>query len=581
MYRNEAVAMNKINESEDTFDALLAKKEQYDRSYYQLELPLVSDDEYDALKGNLREYARNLGYDIPDDTLHYLDTNNAVTHPSRMYSLACAISTDKEKFRPLFKRKSHVIAEAKLDGVAINIIYLNDKLANAVTRGDHFKGESMLGKIARLENVPATESLHLDVYEVRGEVVISKKKLAELNAQRKTQGKPVYKTGRNAVAALLRSNDDEALAKAGCEFIVYGMGKGKEIFSDHKSMMGFLSELWTVTAALDELNWSDPIENTFNSVKEARDNYPYEIDGVVFKANCHKVQEELGYSGNDPKWAYALKFNEAVGTTRVEDVTISVGRTGAITGTLHYEPVELGGVTCTTAVIPSMEKLRIWSPYPGKEVQIMRAGDTIPYIVDMGRETHRDMFVVPRHCPSCNSELTIRGTETLICGNHSECKAQVLSLFHYQCSKKVLNFVGFGDKSRIKFIDALYDDGIKDMLGIWGLLAGPASARKPYFVKTGLTPGKIESIEESLSKLWRQPLWKLVAAAGFHGVAEGTCKKIASPYGGLMPLIADLEKGSLSGSPLTEKKMKSIRTNRPAMDWLYLVAGNFTLITDN
>ena len=581
MYRNEAVAMNKINESEDTFDALLAKKEQYDRSYYQLELPIVSDDEYDALKGSLREHARTMGYDIPDETLHYLDTKNAVKHPSRMYSLACAISSNREKFRPLFKRKGRVIAEAKLDGVAINIVYLNNKLANAITRGDHFKGESMLAKIARLENVPAKETLNLPVYEVRGEVVISKENLDKLNKERMSLNKPVYKTGRSAVAALLRSNDDTALAKAGCEFIVHGMGKGKEIFSDHKSMMGFLSGRWTVTPVLNELNWSDGIEKVFNEIKKARDSNPYEIDGAVLKANLHSTQDELGYSGNDPKWAYALKFNEAVGTTRVEDVTISVGRTGAITGTLHYEPVELGGVTCTTAVIPSIEKLRMWKPYVGKEVEIMRAGDTIPYIVGMEPDSRYDVFDVPHKCPSCRSELIVRGKETLICGNHSRCKAQVLSLFHYQCSKKVLNFEGFGDKSRIKFIDALYDDGIKDMLGIWGLLAGPASARKPYFVKTGLTPGKIESIEESLSKLWRQPLWKLVAAAGFHGVAEGTCKKIASPYGGLMPLIADLEKGSLSESPLTEKKMKSIRTNRPAMDWLYLVAGNFTLITDN
>lgn len=546
------------------------KKKELDKAYYQLNLPLVSDEEYDALKGKIMARCELMGLPYVEEMSEYIDLDKPVPHPTRMTSLACVDESDEEKIRPLLSGHSKkAIVEAKLDGIAVNLIYVAGTLVNAASRGTHFKGEVLWHHRNSIGKIPNDIPLIAPLVEVRGEVVISEANLALLNEQRKKEGAKPYVTARNAAAGLLRLKDSSPYSQY-MEFHAHGMGLGLELFNRYSNVRDwFIDNGFTPAFFIDVVDHSGMLPSVMKWARDNKDDIGFDCDGIVIKTNDLCLHEKLGIAGNDPKWAYAVKFNDEVGRSRVEGITLTVGQTGAITATLSYEPVTLGGNVCKSAVIPNLNDLKSRSFVKGAEITIRRSGDTTPYIAGVADNGRRAPF--PKKCPSCGTPLATRGTETYYCPAHGTCHEQVFKRAVYIVSKKVLDIKGVAETTIRKVFDALATEGVH--------ISPAYILGQMYSVWTngeiGLSVAESKRVSVALENASKQPMTKIIQAACFPGIGPGACKTLSNRYDTLTELIDAIANRKVD--VLSEEKRKTLYEFAPGLQWLVWAKGFFTL----
>ncbi|BDQ32501.1 NAD-dependent DNA ligase LigA [Pseudodesulfovibrio portus] len=522
---------------------LREKLEYHNHRYYVLDAPEITDAEYDEL---FRELAAI-------ETAHpELDDPNSPTkrvggkpaagftpyeHAVRMYSLDNGM--DLEAWRGFAERVAKGVGtsdisywtDPKMDGLAMEAIYENGRFVRAATRGDGMVGEDVTHNMRTVMNLPLT--LHNanppELLEVRGEVVISNKDFAALNARQAEAGEKVFANPRNAAAGSIRQLDPKVAASRPLRFMAYGIGRvewdgDSSPWATQQSIVEGVQELGFAVAPEARLCASSrEVADYFQQLMAERAGLPFEIDGVVAKVNDLEMQRALGFTSRAPRWALALKFPAHQTSTRLNNIRIQVGRTGVLTPVAELEPVELAGVVVSSATLHNKGYIGERDFRIGDTVLIQRAGDVIPQVLSVDLEKRPESAVsypFPMQCPVCHSPAVEDG-ERVICTNPT-CPAKTVQRIIHFVSKAGLDMEGVGKQ----WVRKLAEDGV---------LNSPAdlfTLQKTALLKYGGMGDKsAENFIKAIHKARHDaPLWRLIAGLGIRHVGEQTARTLADNF---------------------------------------------------
>ncbi|MEW5908541.1 MAG: NAD-dependent DNA ligase LigA, partial [Thermodesulfobacteriota bacterium] len=394
--------------------------------YHLLDDPEISDAEYDRLMAELigleETYPELQDPDSPTRRVGAppLEKFETVVHTFPMLSLDNAFNeSDIMEFDARVRRflsSSDPIsytAEPKLDGIAVELIYENGRLTVASTRGDGIRGELVTANVKTIRSVPliltAPPGSDLPSYlEVRGEVCIEKARFKRLNEDRSAKGLPLFANPRNAAAGSIRQLDSRITAERPLDIYCYGLGMSTELtFGSHWESLQRLKRFgFRINSNIRPQILIHEVLQFYQELREIRHDLPYEIDGMVVKVDSLELQKRLGEKSKSPRWAIAYKFEAIQATTRILNIDVQVGRTGALTPVAHLEPVNIGGATVSRATLHNEDEILKKDIRTGDMVLVQRAGDVIPEIVkviETGRTGQERIFTMPDHCPVCGS----------------------------------------------------------------------------------------------------------------------------------------------------------------------------------
>lgn len=448
-------------EIETRIQLLKEKLNEYAYHYYVLDQSIVSDSQYDQLYRELEqleaEHPQWVTVDSPTQRVgdQLLTGFQKVTHAEAMYSLGNAFS--KEEVSQFVERVTQAIGtsvtfmcECKIDGLAIALTYENGKFVRGATRGDGTTGEDITANLRTVKSIPLVLREPLSL-EVRGECYMPKAVFASLNAERELAGEIPFANPRNAAAGGLRQVDPKAVAKRDLSAFLYGAVFTEQFNpGSQEKLLDRFRDLGFVTNPLRELCHSaDDIWAYIQKVGELRHQLPYEIDGVVIKVNDLSQQATLGFTVKAPRWAIAYKFPAEMETTVVREVEWTVGRTGVVTPTAVMDPIALAGTVVQRASLHNVDLIAQLDVRIGDTVQVHKAGDIIPEIVQVivaNRTLDSVSLSIPTHCPECQTELIKLKDEVALRCPNATCPAQQMALFSHFVSRQAMNIAGLGPR---------------------------------------------------------------------------------------------------------------------------------------
>ena len=516
--------------------------QEHDHAYYLLDDPLISDHEYDSLFQELKKIeSENPHLITPDSPTQRvggrpLDEFKQITHKKPMLSLGNAFGNDE--LNAFYKRVTETLditdiefsAELKFDGLAISLFYEEGVLKYAATRGDGLVGEDVTHNIKTMKVIPLR--LRSDnppkILELRGEVLMNKEDFLELNEQQKKQDLKVFANPRNAAAGSLRQLDPAVTAKRKLQFFAYGLGEVDTSvhFDYHSQMIDFIESLGVPVSKYSEIVQNNiEMEAYFQKILGQRNALPFDIDGIVFKVNSIKSQNNLGFVSKAPRWAIAYKFPAEEAETIVNDITVQVGRTGAITPVARLKPVFVSGVTVTNATLHNEDEMNRKDIRIGDSVMVRRAGDVVPEVVRVileKRPNHAIKFTMPKQCPICGSDIErIDGEAAQRCTGQYKCNAQIKQGISHFISRKAMNIDGLGEK----IVDQLFEQGmLKNIADIYKLDFAVIENMDRFGKKS------VENMKESIEISKKTTLGKFIYALGIRNVGEATSKELAAHF---------------------------------------------------
>jgi len=515
--------------------------------YYIMDDPLVSDAEYDQLYKALEKLeAEHPGIVTPDSPTHRVAKGltkdfPTVQHLVPMLSLENSYNADDlldwdRKARELSGLTDiEYCVEPKFDGASISLIYENDLLTRAATRGDGVAGDDITPNIRQIRSVPLSAAFSgygLQVVEIRGEVLMSKKSFKKYNDELIAQNLAPLANPRNAASGSLRIKDPAEVRRRNLEAFLYHLSYHTDLpgkTPKHKAVDAHgatLEMLWNLGFRSPEkekkvLKGINAVIGYCIDFEKGRDDLPYEIDGMVVKVNDIALQDKLGMTTHHPRWAIAYKFKARQGTSQLKDVEFQVGRTGSITPVAKIAPVSIGGVTVGSVSLFNEEVIKEKDLKIGDTVLVERAGDVIPYIVKSlpelrtGRETD---IKFPKECPVCSHKLVKPEAEAVWRCINPGCPAQVVERIIHFVSKDAMDIRSFGEANVRKF----YDMGLlKDIPGIYHI-DFDAIAKLEGFGKKS-----IDNLTTAIENSKSQPLHRVIFGLGIRYVGETTAKVLA------------------------------------------------------
>jgi DNA ligase (NAD+) len=530
--------------------------ETHDHNYYVLDAPTVSDAEYDALFRELAalegEYPALVTPDSPTQRVGGapLPEFAPVRHTVPMLSIrtetdttaAGALQFDARVRRELGLAADappvEYMAELKFDGLAISLRYEDGRLAVAATRGDGEVGEDVTRNIGTIRPIP--RRLRTDkpprVLEIRGEVYMSRKDFERLNERQIAAGQKAFINPRNTAAGAVRQLDPTMTAQRPLLFFAYGIGEiaGWPLPKTHAELLDAIEKFGLpVNRDRRVCRGAPALMAFYEDVQKRRATLPFEIDGIVYKVNSLALQRELGFVSREPRFAVAHKFPAEEMPTEVVDISVQVGRTGAITPVAKLKPVFVGGVTVTNATLHNEDEVRRKDVRIGDTVIVRRAGDVIPEVVRVlldKRPADARAFVMPKQCPECGSAIDRLPDEAIArCTGGLVCPAQrKQSLLHF-ASRRALDIEGLGDK----LVDQLVDGGIVHTpADIYKLDAAKLAALERMAEKSAA------NVVTAIDKSRHTTLARFIFALGIRHVGETTAKDLASHFGSLDALMS-------------------------------------------
>ena len=536
-----------VQEATSRVKELRKELEHHSYMYYVQDAPEITDAEYDVLfrelKGLEEAYPELVTPDSPTMKVggEVLPSLQSQDHTLRMYSLDNAFAD--EEFMAFVDRIKRQQADAelsfwidpKMDGLAMEIIYEDGVFTTALTRGDGTTGEVVTHTVRTIKNVPLR--LRGDTVpsrlEVRGEVVIRRDAFAALNEQQRKYGKKVFANPRNAAAGSVRQLDSSVAAARPLMFLAYGIGdvvwEGADAWATQQDIIIGLSELgFTVPPDAQLCDSPQEVLSLFEQLGEKRESLPFDIDGMVAKLNDLELQRSLGFTARFPRWAIAFKFPAQQAVTRLESISVQVGRTGVLTPVANLDPVEVGGVIVSRATLHNQDEIEAKGLREGDMVVVQRAGDVIPEVVRAlteKRDGSEKEYAFPKECPVCHSEVVREEGEVAWRCINVTCPAVVKRSIAHFVSKAGLDIQGVGkswveklvEKGVVKDPVDLFEVSRLDLLQFEGM--GPVSAQK--FV-TALQEAKKTA-----------PLSRFICALGIRHVGEQTGKTLAQRYANL------------------------------------------------
>lgn len=555
---------------------LIREIDKHDKAYYDKDDPSISDEEYDMLMRRLRELETAHPKLVQRNTPTRKVGGTAseafakVNHLSLMPSLGNQF-TDMEFSKWWYNTAAflgdpdlEVGMELKYDGLSLSIVYIDSVLVRAVTRGDGMVGEDVTENVKQIKGIPHV--LHgKDVpalLEVRGEVYMTYKTFADLNAAIETLGDKPFSNPRNAAAGSLRQLNPELVGKRNLSFTAYSANTGdEEVFRTHSDTMAFLLKEGIPIARQTTLGTSltDSIR-FYDQVMAERPSLPFPIDGVVYKVNSYEQQKLLGFTSREPKWATAFKFPAIVMTTTLLGVDFQVGRTGVLTPVARLAPITIDGVEVSNATLHNIEEISRLGIRIGCTVKVRRAGDVIPQVVgvvgmpsDQGGEID-----IPEFCPCCNSKVVKEGAY-IRCKGDKFCADTVTARVIHYASRRAMNIDGLGDvvaKEMVRTLNVrtpwdIYNLTQEDLRKLADF--GDVSSEKLY-----------NAIQQT-----ERPLGNVIFALGIADVGESTAKLLATCFRSMANLIAAPLEVLLMIPTVGPKTAKEIRNHFESEKHIY------------
>ncbi len=560
--------------------------EKHNRQYYVLDDPLVSDAEYDRLFRRLVELEKEHSFASPDSPTQKvgalpLEKFGTVRHKLPMLSLNNANNREEmEEFEERIKRflktsePIEYIAEPKIDGVAVELVYDQGRLMVGSTRGDGINGEDITLNLKTIRSIPL--ALHKGKksvpkhLEVRGEVFLSREAFQKLNREREEEGQPIFANPRNAAAGSLKQLDSTITAKRPLDIFCHGMGEVTGVsFTTQAQFLQALKEWGLKPVSLVRLCHNLKEIFAFHEETEPRrDELPYEIDGIVIKVNSLELQRRLGEIARSPRWAIAYKFKPRQATTRILDIQPQVGRTGTLTPVASLEPVPVGGVTVKSASLHNMDEVERKDIRIGDTVVVERAGDVIPYVVQVIQEKRSGQekkFTMPERCPVCGSSVYREEGEVAYRCAGLSCPAKLKESLKFFGSRAAMDIEGLGEK----LIDQLVERGlVKDIADIYSLKKDQLAALERMAEKSA------QNLLDALERSKDSALPRFLTALGIRHVGESTSKLLADHFGDLRSIMEATEEKLTEVREIGPEVAKSIarffaqKENRKVIDKL-------------
>ncbi|MEI6349939.1 MAG: NAD-dependent DNA ligase LigA [Verrucomicrobiota bacterium] len=525
--------------------------EEHNRRYYQEAAPVISDQEYDRL---YRELA-DLEAAFPElaapgsPTLHVggapLEEFAQIRHRAPMLSLdntyseaeVAAFFVRLEKLLP--GQPIETVIEPKVDGVAISLLYENGELRYAATRGDGTTGDDVTQNVRTIRSVPhrLTDKNCPRLLEVRGEIYLPKAQFATINEERAAAGELLFANPRNAAAGSLKQLDPAIVAKRKLGAIFYGTGEleGAD-WKTHREALQQLcacglpvhGKLWTASSVQEVLD-------AIHALDAIRHDFPFETDGAVIKLDSFAQRAAIGFTSKSPRWAMAYKYAAEQAETRLNDITIQVGRTGVLTPVAELDPVLVSGSTVARATLHNEEEVARKDIRIGDIVVIEKAGEVIPAVVEVRKERRTGaerVFAMPENCPACGAPVVRDPSQVAIRCVNASCPAQIKRRLEHFAARGAMDIEGLGEAMVEQLVDRELTRTISDIyqLNVAKLATIPRTGQKSI-------ANLLEAIRESKTR----PLWRLIFGLGILHVGATSARALAEVF---------IEKFHTSATPL-------------------------------
>lgn len=550
--------------TQEYIEQLRAELREHNYNYYVLDNATISDYDFDVKLKELQDLEKkHPEFDDPNSPTHRVGGEvtknfNTVVHNHRMYSLDNSYSLEdlqdwETRIRKMIDGDIEYTCELKYDGASISITYEDGVLVRAVTRGDGFQGDDVTTNIKTIKSVPLQlKGSYPPKFDIRGEIVLPFEGFIKMNEERIENGEEPYRNPRNTASGSLKLQDSAEVAKRPLECLLYNItGENLGITTQFESLNKAREMGFKVPEAAKLV---DSIEGVFEFIQywdAARHNLPYETDGVVVKVNSLHQQDELGYTSKAPRWAMAYKFKAEQVSTRLNEITYQVGRTGAITPVANLEPVELAGTTVKRASLHNADQIEKLDVRVGDEVFVEKGGEIIPKIiaVDLSqRPANSEPTVYITACPVCETPLVrIEGEAKHYCPNYNGCIPQVVGRIQHFISRKAMDIEGLGGET----VALLVNEGlISNYSDLYTL------KKEDVLPLERMAEKSADNLIQGILASKAIPFERVLFALGIRFVGETVAKKLAKHYKSIDAIasatIEDLEKVDEIGVKIAE-----------------------------
>lgn len=515
------------------YPKMVEKLQKMAYAYYVLDDPIATDEEYDKLYHQIKEFEEQNPHlinpssptqRVGDTPLEEFEKNE---HLQRMWSLDDVFNSQEllEWVNRIYKSYPNAtfVCSPKFDGASLNLCYENGLLQSATTRGDGLRGELVTQNAKTIHSIPL-QIPYLGKIEIRGEVVITKTNFEKINSERLESGENLFANPRNAAAGSLRQLDSKIASKRKLNFIPWGFGYNQ---SSSQSFYQLLEDIFSygffTPPFLKHCKSIDEIESAYQEILSCRDSYPMMLDGMVIVVDEIPIQKQLGFTIKSPRFSCAYKFPAIEKSSKILGITLQVGRSGAVTPVAELEPVEIEGAMIARATLHNFSEIERKDIRVGDQVIIIRSGDVIPKIIKpliSLRDGSEKPIAKPTHCPICQSELLVE--EKFIKCQNLSCEARVKESLAHFVSKKALNIDGLGEK----IVFQLFDEGLISRIRDF------YSLQKEDLLKLeGWKEKKAQNTLEGIEKTKGVEIWRFINALGIEHIGEGASKKLQATFG--------------------------------------------------
>ena len=527
-----------MNEAKQRIEQLTREINMHNHNYYVLYDPEISDYDYDKLMKELlkleESYPELKQLDSPTQRVggEVLKGFKEVLHKTPKLSLGNVFDENDirefdNRIRKALEQEVEYVLELKIDGLTVVLNYEDGRLVQGATRGDGIRGEEITANLKTIKSIPLSIREDVDL-EVRGEVYMPKKAFEALNERREEMEEPIFANPRNAAAGSLRQLDSKLTAERPLDIFVFNLETidNKE-FKTHSEALQYLKEKgFKVSPFIQIYKKAEELIEQCKVWADKRGELPFEIDGLVIKVNSLQQREQLGSTSKTPRWAAAYKFPPEKKRTKVKNILVQVGRTGAITPTAEFEPVRLAGSVISRATLHNEDFIIDKDIRIGDTVIIQKAGDVIPEVVEVVKEDRNGseaVFNMPKQCPVCGSEAVREPGEAATKCINMSCPAQIKrSLFHF-VSRDAMNIDGMGPQ----IISLLMDKGfIANAADIYTLKDRAQELIELERMGEKSVMNMLEAIEASK----QNPLERLVFALGIKMIGQRAAKLLAESF---------------------------------------------------